>query len=337
MSCERLLLFSYRPGNSNLVDRVVRARRVFIGWPAHSSASKSRKGPARRRVEAALPGPARAGGAAREVLLQRRTAHGAARCEAFEWRGPKPTGAIIWLKNMGASAFPDTRWTMILQAGREDDPAADEALAQLCRAYWYPIYAFVRRQGYPTEESRDLTQGFFAHLLEKRRFAVADRERGRFRSFLLKSLQRFLADSADRDRAAKRGGGVATVPLELEGAETKLARDFRDDETPERLFEREWAMELIARVAADLRGAFDREGRSGQFDRLKQFLPGYGAETSYANAAREMGASEGALKVAVHRLRSRYRDLFHAEIARLVADPKDCEAEIQYILNALRS
>jgi RNA polymerase sigma-70 factor (ECF subfamily) len=238
---------------------------------------------------------------------------------------------------MGASAFPDTRWTMILQAKREDDPAADEALAQLCRAYWYPLYAFIRRRGHSSEEARDLTQDFFAHLLEHRRFAAADQERGRFRSFLLKSLQRFLADSADRDRAAKRGGGVPTVPLELDGAETRLAHDLGHDETPERLFEREWAMALIARVSADLRGAFDREGRASHFDRLKEFLPGYGGDTSYATAASEMGASEGALKIAVHRLRRRYRDLFHAEIARLVADPKDCEAEIQYILNALRS
>jgi len=238
---------------------------------------------------------------------------------------------------MSASAFPDTRWTMILQAGRADDPAADEALAQLCRAYWYPLYAFVRRRGYAAEEARDLTQDFFAHLLEHRRFAAADQERGRFRSFLLKSLQRFLADSADRDHAAKRGGGIPMLPLEFDGAENRLAHDFGHDETPERLFEREWALALIARVASDLRGAFDREGRADQFDRLKQFLPGFGGDASYAEAATELGSSEGALKVAVHRLRRRYRDLFHAEISRLVADQKECDAEIQYILNALRS
>ncbi|HUB83971.1 MAG TPA: hypothetical protein VMB03_34485 [Bryobacteraceae bacterium] len=238
---------------------------------------------------------------------------------------------------MGASAFPDTRWTMIVQAGREDDPAADEALAQLCRAYWYPLYAFIRKRGYSTEEARDLTQDFFAHLLENRRFAAADQERGRFRSFLLKSLQRFLADSADRSHAAKRGGGAATLPLELDGAENRLAHDLGHDETPERLFERQWAEALISRVATDLRGAFDREGRAEQFDRLKQFLPGFGSDTSYAQAAGEMGATEGALKIAVHRLRRRYRDFFHAEISRLVADPQDCDAEIQYILNVLRS
>jgi len=238
---------------------------------------------------------------------------------------------------MGASAFPETRWTMILQAGREDDPAADEALAQLCRAYWYPLYAFIRKRGYSTEEARDLTQDFFAHLLENRRFAAADQERGRFRSFLLKSLQRFLADAADRSRAAKRGGGAATLPLETEGAETRLAYDLGHEETPERLFERQWAQSLIARVAADLRGAFDREGRAEQFDHLKHFLPGFGGDTSYAQAAGEMGSTEGALKIAVHRLRRRYRDFFHAEISRLVADPGDCDAEIQYILNVLRS
>lgn len=226
---------------------------------------------------------------------------------------------------------------MIVQARQEDDPAADRALAQLCQAYWYPLYAFVRKRGYPTEEARDLTQDFFAHLLENRRFAAADQEKGRFRSFLMKSLQRFLNDAAEREHAAKRGGGVATVPLDVEGAEAKLAHDLGHDETPERLFEREWAQALMARVANDLRGAFHREGRADQFDRLKQFLPGFGGDSSYAQAASEIGSSEGALKIAVHRLRRRYRDLFHAEISRLVVDEKDCEAEIQYILNALRS
>ena len=238
---------------------------------------------------------------------------------------------------MGASAFPETRWTIILQARSEDDPAAGEALSQLCSAYWYPLYAFVRRRGYASEEARDLTQEFFAHLLENRRFAAADQERGRFRSFLLKSLQRFLSDCADRQHAAKRGGGMTMVPLEWEGAETTLARSLGHDETPERLFEREWATALIGRVAADLRCAFEREGRSAQFDRLKQFLPGFGGDLSYAQAATEMGVSEGALKIAVHRLRRRYRDLFHAEVSRLVADPKDCDGEVQYLLRALRS
>jgi RNA polymerase sigma-70 factor (ECF subfamily) len=238
---------------------------------------------------------------------------------------------------MGESAFPDTRWTLILQAGREEGPAADAALAQLCQAYWYPLYAFVRRCGHQAEEARDLTQDFFAHLLENRRFAIADQERGRFRSFLLKSLQRFMGDAADRNAAAKRGGGVATVSLDLESAESKLAHDVGHNENPERLFEREWAMTLITRVAADLRGAFDREGRADQFDSLRQFLPGSVEESSYAEAATRIGTSESALKVAVHRLRRRYRDLFHAEIARLVADPGDCQAEIQYVLNALRS
>lgn len=226
---------------------------------------------------------------------------------------------------------------MIVQARREDDPAADQALSQMCQTYWFPLYAFVRKRGYPSEEARDLTQDFFAHLLENRRFAGADQEKGRFRSFLLKSLQRFLADATDREHAAKRGGGVANVPLDVEGAEVKVARNLGHDETPERLFEREWAYALVGRVAEDLRGAFDREGRAGQFDCLKQFLPGFGGDTSYAEAAAQMGSTEGALKIAVHRLRRRYRDLFHAEISRLVADEKDCKAEIQYILNALRS
>lgn len=237
---------------------------------------------------------------------------------------------------MGVAEFPDTRWTMVLQAGRRDDPAADEALGQLCQAYWYPLYAFARRRGYDGDEARDLTQDFFTYLLEKRSLATADPERGRFRSFLLKSFQNFIAGYADHKGAAKRGGGCTLVPIELEATEGKLPPDLSHDETPERLFEREWARTVVVRVRADLQRALEREGRAAQFDSLRHFLPGYDAAASYAKAAAEMGTSEGAVKVAVHRLRRRYRDLFFAEVARLVVNPNDCAAEVQYILNALR-
>lgn len=239
---------------------------------------------------------------------------------------------------MPHAGFPETSWTLVLNASTQDHPGADQALAGLCQAYWYPLYAYVRRRGYSVDEARDLTQEFFAYLLEKRLFAAADREKGRFRSFLLVSLRRFLGDHADRANAAKRGGGVTLVSLETDAAEQRLRIDTGLGDTPERLFEREWALTLVSRVTAALRAALEREGRGRQFERLKRFLPGQEDAGSGNDAtAGETGGSEGALKVAVHRLRRRYREMFQAEIRQLVADPAEVDAEVSFVLNALRS
>jgi RNA polymerase sigma factor (sigma-70 family) len=226
---------------------------------------------------------------------------------------------------------------LIVAATGQCSSAAEQALAELCRTYWYPIYAFIRRSGYSPADAEDLTQDFFLRFLENGRLASADRAKGRFRSFLLTAVKNFLADHADREKAEKRGGNKKLVPIDLEQAEAEYGRDFAYTDTPERLFEREWASTLVTRIADDLRVAFSREGRSDLFDQLRGFLPGAGNRASYADIAAQMGTSEGAVKVAVHRLRRRYRELFQAQIAVLVSDPQMIDDEIQYVLGFLRA
>jgi len=230
--------------------------------------------------------------------------------------------------------FPTTRWTLVVSAGREPDSRCTDALASLCERYWYPIYAFTRRRGYSRDEAQDLTQEFFAQVLEKRYLERADREKGRFRTFLLSSLQYFLCDQADRRLALKRGGGRPHLPFLMESGESVYQHEPSHEETPERVFERRWALALLDRVLARLRDDFVREGRGKHFDRLKLFLLEAG-EVPYATVALELGTSEGAIKVAVHRLRKRYREVFRAEIADTVASPSDVEGEIRYLLAAL--
>lgn len=232
--------------------------------------------------------------------------------------------------------FPATRWTLIVAAGQSENPAAGEALAELCRSYWYPVYAFVRRSGYAAADAEDLTQGFFVRFLERRDVTSAERAKGRFRSFLLTAVKHFLADEADRRNTQKRGGARRAVPLHLESAERRYSNVAANHETPERAYERAWARTLIARVNNDLRESFGREGRLAEFDSLKSFLPGSETQYTYAEAAQAGGTTEGALKVAVHRLRRRFRELFQAEIARLVEDPAMIADEIQHLLQTLR-
>jgi len=232
----------------------------------------------------------------------------------------------------GPSQFPTTRWTLVLAA----DPQRKEAhsaLVSLCEAYWYPLYAYVRRRGYPSDQAQDLTQQFFIRLLEGRYLHHADPEKGRFRAFILTSLKFFLADEADRDRAQKRGGG-AVLSLEFSSGEERYQREPAHNETPERIFERRWALSLLDRVMDRLRDEFVQHGRLDDFNRLKVFLLDHG-ETPYAELAREMDRSEGALKVAIHRLRKRYRDLFRQQIADTVADPAEVESELRFLAAVL--
>jgi RNA polymerase sigma factor (sigma-70 family) len=233
-----------------------------------------------------------------------------------------------------SARFPTTHWTLVLSATKSADLSAGRALAELCRAYWQPLYAFVRRCGYPVEEAQDLTQEFFARLLEKHYLTRADPARGRFRSFLLSSMKHFLADEYDRQHAQKRGQH-ATLQIEFYFAEPMQNWEPRDDETPEKAFERAWALALLSRVTAQLRESFAREGHASQFDCLKQFLPGTDGDFSYAEAARRLGRSEGAAKVAVHRLRRRYREVLYREIAHTVLDSVDIGSEIRYLLQVL--
>ena len=210
---------------------------------------------------------------------------------------------------------------------------ARSALVSLCETYWYPLYAYIRRRGYPAERAQDLTQQFFMRVLEGRYLDRADPEKGRFRAFILTSLKFFLSDEADRDRAQKRGGGTV-LSLEISSGEERFQREPKHNETPERIFERRWALSVLERVMDKLRAEFEQQGRLDHFNRLKVFLLDKG-ETPYAALAREMQSSEGALKVAIHRLRKRYRDLVRQEIAETVADPAQVESELRFLAAAL--
>ena len=233
----------------------------------------------------------------------------------------------------GSSGFPTTRWSLVAAAGDPRRKEARSALVSLCEHYWYPLYAYLRRRGYPPDQAQDLIQDFFIRVLEGRYLDRADPEKGRFRSFILTCLKFFVADEADRHRASKRGGG-AVLPLELSSGEEHYQREPAHDETPERIFERRWALSVLDRVVDKLRNEFVQHGRPEHFERLKVSLLGQ-SDAPYAALAREMNTSEGALKVAIHRLRKRYRELFRQEIADTVADPEDVESELKYLAAAL--
>jgi RNA polymerase sigma factor (sigma-70 family) len=235
----------------------------------------------------------------------------------------------------GPSQFPTTRWTLVVAAGDPEQKEARSALVSLCENYWYPLYAYLRRRGYPADEAQDLTQEFFIRVLEGRYLDRADPEKGRFRSFILTSLKFFVADEEDRDRAQKRGGGMVES-LELSTGEERYQREPAHEETPERIFERRWALTMLDRVVERLRHEFIQHGRPDHFERLKVFLLGQ-SDTPYAALAREMSTSEGALKVAIHRLRKRYRELFRQEIADTVADPAEVEPELRFLAAVLTS
>jgi len=233
----------------------------------------------------------------------------------------------------GPSQFPTTRWTLVVAAGNPQRKEARLALVSLCENYWYPLYAYLRRRGCAADHAQDLTQEFFIRVLEGRYLDRVAPEKGRFRSFLLTSLKFFVADEEDRQRARKRGGGNV-VPLEFSSGEERYQREPAHNETPERIFERRWALSVLDRVVEKLREEFVRHGRAEHFERLKVFLLGQ-ADAPYAALAREINTSEGALKVAIHRLRKRYRDLFRQETADTVADPAEVESELRYLADVL--
>jgi RNA polymerase sigma factor (sigma-70 family) len=232
--------------------------------------------------------------------------------------------------------FATTRWSVVLAAGADtSSPGVHEALATLCETYWYPLYAFLRSRGYQPEAAQDLTQAFFTRLLEKHAIRHADPARGRFRSFLLASLKNFAANERDREIARKRGGGVPIVPLEIETAEGRFQMEPPSDETPERVFDRRWALTLLDRVMSRLQVETSRSGKPSQFDRLKTYLTGEQPQLSYAQTASELGMSEGAVKVAVHRLRKRFRDLVREEIAQTVSSPAEIEDELKHLWSSV--
>jgi RNA polymerase sigma factor (sigma-70 family) len=228
--------------------------------------------------------------------------------------------------------FPTTLWSVVLHAGRNEPSQVRAALAQLCQAYWYPLYSFVRRRGYSPHDAEDLTQAFFAQLLEKRGLERVNPELGRFRTFLLASLKNFLSNDWDKAHARKRGGGQTIVSLDEERAEARYQLEPSHDMTPERHFERQWVMTLLDQVLGALRDEYHADGKGNLFEELKAVIIGQLA--GYADIAARLRCSEGAIKVAVHRLRHRYRELMRARIAATVGE-EDVEDELRHLLAVL--
>jgi RNA polymerase sigma-70 factor (ECF subfamily) len=230
--------------------------------------------------------------------------------------------------------FATTHWTMVLNAGRSDSTSARNALTQLCQTYWYPLYAYLRRRGVSPADAEDLTQGFFARLLELNSLADVRREKGKFRSFLLASLNHFLSDEWDRQRAQKRGQG-RVISLDACAAEARWSREPADTLTPESLFERKWAMTLLETVVQRLQRNYESAGKGPLFMALRFSIAGEKPDAPYAKLSADLGLSEPALRVAVHRLRQRYRQLLREEIAQTVATEAEVDAEIQHLYRAL--
>jgi len=236
----------------------------------------------------------------------------------------------------GQRHFATTRWSLVVRAGAGVSvPGSDEALASLCEAYWYPLYAFLRARGYGPDDAQDLTQSFFARMLEKHFVRQADPAKGRFRSFLLASLKNFAANERDRDIAQKRGGGTPVLSLEFEGAEGRFQLEPPTDETPDTIFDRQWALALLDRVMLRLSALAGKGRKDAQFQTLKTYLTGDAPQLSYAEAASRLGMSEGAVKVAVHRLRRQFRDLLRDEIAQTVSSPDEIEDELRHLRSAV--
>jgi RNA polymerase sigma-70 factor (ECF subfamily) len=236
----------------------------------------------------------------------------------------------------GPREFPTTHWSLVV-AAKPDEASrtrARKALEELCRAYWYPLYAFVRYRGYSSDEAQDLTQSFFAQIIETRGFASADPERGRFRSYLLGAMKHFLANEWHRARAQKRGGGVTFLDLDALDPEARYALEPAQSTDPDAGFDREWAQETIARAMEKLRAESEARGKGELFEGLKGSFTG--DEPARSDTAARLGMTEGAVKVAVHRLRKRYRELLRAEIAETVTDPSDVDVEMRHLVAALR-
>jgi RNA polymerase sigma-70 factor (ECF subfamily) len=232
------------------------------------------------------------------------------------------------------AVFVTTHWSLVLTAAGSDTTQARDALEQLCRAYWFPLYAWVLRQGCAPPDAQDLTQEFFARLLEGKWLAQADPQRGRFRSFLLTALKHFLANEWNKARALKRGGGCTLAPFDADRAEERYAQQA-DSTLPENLFDRQWALTLLETVVARLEEEYRREGKVEWFTILKDSLTRDRQSVAYAELARQLNTSEGAVRVAVHRLRQRYRKLLRAEVAHTVASPAEVEAEMHYLFQVL--
>jgi RNA polymerase sigma-70 factor (ECF subfamily) len=231
--------------------------------------------------------------------------------------------------------FATTHWSVVLTA---QDPAAPEssaALETLCRTYWYPVYAFVRRQGQHPHDAQDLTQEFFARLLQKDYLRSVAREKGRFRTFLIVALKRFMANEWDRARALKRGGGEAPLSLDTSLAETRYQQEPAASSDADSVYDRRWALTLLDQAMIRLRQEYEADGKGADFDQLKSFLTVDHADIGYGTIAARLGISEGAARVAVHRLRKRFREVFREQIAQTVSSPAEIDEEVAHLVAAL--
>lgn len=232
--------------------------------------------------------------------------------------------------------FPQTRWSVVLAARDSDDPRATRALDELCRAYWFPLYVYVRRRGASPEDAEDLTQSYFAALIRRGYLNQANQERGKLRSFLLTTLKHFLADEWEKTKAIKRGHGQRIVSIDAGDAEVRYAQEPADEASPDRLFDKRWALTVLDNVLAALRTDYAQAGQERLFDTLKPFLAWNSAASAYREAAAALGMKENAVRVAVFRLRRRYGDLLREQVADTVTSPAEVPAELEHLLTLMR-
>ena len=231
--------------------------------------------------------------------------------------------------------FPATRWSLILTAKSGDPTAAKRAVGELCRAYWYPIYSYVRRQGYSPQDAEDLTQEFFHSLIERNSLATADATRGRLRSFLLGVIKFQLINAHRREHAAKRGGGMVVFSIDQAQAESRYGQEPSHDESPDVIFERNWAQEILNAASAQLRKWYDDSGRKLLFEAIRPFLDGRDVPGAYPAAATSLGINESTLRVSISQMRKRYRGLIEDEINQTGATPEEAAAEMAYLRSVL--
>lgn len=234
----------------------------------------------------------------------------------------------------GQAMFATTHWSVVLRAGHESGAEGDTALEALCRGYWYPLYAYIRRLGQSPHDAQDLTQSFFAYLLEKRLLTKADPESGRFRSFLLGSLKNFMANEWRKQSAQKRGASQ-TISFDAQDAEERYAVEPADQTNPQSLYEQAWAVAVLEQAATSLETEYRAGGKHGLFDQLAPFLQGERPGLTYSGIGAQLAMTEGAVKVAVHRLRQRYRELLRASVANTVADPLEVDGELRHLMEVL--
>jgi len=259
--------------------------------------------------------------------------HGLCPCQNTAMTGSGDNGTRATPPASGA--FATTHWSVVLAAADQERPEAAEALETLCRTYWYPLYAFVRREGHSPHDAEDLLQGFFVRFLEKHYLGDVHQAKGRFRSFLLSAMKHYLADQWDKAHAVKRGGRIQFVSLEGEPAENRYREEVASELTPERLYEQRWACALLERVMVRLEQDFHAAGKGPLFTVLVRLLPDDDPTVSYAELAAEHGLSEGALRMKVQRLRRRYQRLLREEIAHTVARPEDVDDEIRWLFSVV--